>query len=130
MSTTKPPATLSELFPSPWLHASDLNGRTIEVSIINVEFDEFPSNPMNPKSDKVWRAILDFGRTKKLILNKTQATDVSEIAGTETIANWRKTRISLRPAVATNGKATIKITPATPLPEIDADANELLFEGA
>lgn len=125
---TTQPQTLGQLFPSPWLKADDLHGRIVEVTIIAVTLQEFASNPMNQNSDKIWKAVLDFGRSKNLILNKTQATAVSEIAGTETLTAWRGTRITLRPAIAKNGKATINITTASPLPEIKADANEIFFK--
>lgn len=131
----KPPTTLAELFPSKWLHADDLGGNSTTVTISAVELEKFPSNPMNQKSEKVWRACLHFmGKRKVLICNVTQATAVSSLAGSEVLQNWVNTRMTLHPARADNGKPTIAIKSPPPrpaTPELDeTDANDLFFEGA
>lgn len=109
------PKTVSEMYPDPWLKADDLNGRSCILTIQAIAIEQFNENPNNPKSDKVWKAVLDFGRTKRLILNKTQVTAVSEIAQTETFAEWTGTRLTLQPARTHNSKPTIAITPAPAL---------------
>ncbi len=116
-----PPRSVSELFPSPWLHADDLNGRTVTVTIRQVTVESI-RNPQTRKSE--WKAVLDFGRSKRLIVNKTQSLALADIANNEEFAAWSGLTISLSPAVAHNGKPTIAIQrPARPAlgEEIDHD---------
>lgn len=106
------PQTVSDTFPSKWIHADDLNDRTHVLTISQAEVALFPSNPANFNSDKVWKPVLSFQKAEKqLILNKTQATAVAEIVGSEVYADWVGRRITLRPAIARNGKPTIAIAP-------------------
>lgn len=105
------PQTVSELFPSPWLHHDDLNGRTFVVTIRRVEFDNFLEKPGQHNGKKILKAILDFGRSKKLILNKTQCEEIADITGSEAFKDWPGRRITLAPGLSHNNKPTIKITP-------------------
>lgn len=103
------PKTVDDLFPSPWLKPDDLNGRSVTVTIKHVTF-EYLHNPRT--NQKELKAVLDFGRSKRLPLNKTQALAVADIAQSRTFTDWPETAVTLRPGMARNHKATITITPA------------------
>lgn len=106
----KPPRTVSELYPSPWLSAEDLAGRAISVIIARVDIEDI-RNPQTAQKEP--RAIVTFERAhKRLILNKTQAHRLAEIAGTESFDGWAGLRVVLKPAMAPNKKQTIGIDPA------------------
>lgn len=102
------PQTVSQLYPDPWLRVDDLNGRTVTLTIARATIETVRSTITN-SDEQV--CILDFGRSKRLILNKTQCLAVADIAGTEVFADWPGVRIELRPGRARNGKPTIVITP-------------------
>ena len=105
------PNTVSELFPSKWINVDDLNGRTFDLTIARIEFDEFPAHPHT--KDKIKKAIVWFEKAKKgLILNATQATQIADVAGTERFSEWAGVRITLASGTAPNGKPTITIRPA------------------
>ena len=107
--TTRTPQTISDLFPDRWLRPDDLNGRSFTVTIRAVIFEELH----NPRTNrKELKAIVDFGRTKQLPLNKTQAHAIADIAGSETFSDWPGTAVTLKAGLAHNNKETIHITPA------------------
>ena len=59
---------------------------------------------------KALKLVLSFEKaTKRLITNKTQARRLAELTGTEAFAAWAGHRVTLKPAVAQNGKPTIAI---------------------
>lgn len=103
------PKTVSELFPSRWLSCADLNGRSVVVTIEAVQFDLFPAHPRT--TEKTTKAFIDFGRSKNLILNSTQANAIADIVGSEKFTDWTGRKITLMPATSHNGKPTIKIGP-------------------
>jgi hypothetical protein len=105
------PQTVSELYPSKWLKCADLNGRSFTLTIQTVKLEEL-HNPRTNK--KELKAVLDFGRSKRLPLNPTQCHDLTDIAQSERFEEWPGTRITLRPGISHNGKQTIAITPAPP----------------
>lgn len=106
------PQTVSELFPSQWLHHDDLNGRTFNLTIQRVTFDEFPIKPGDHNGPKATKAILSFTEAQKqLILNKTQCEGIADVAGSEVFKDWIGKRITLTPGRSHNNKPTIKITP-------------------
>jgi len=114
------PKTVSELYPSQWLRAADLRGRAVIVIVTRCTLEEV--NGIGGTAD---RAILDFGRTKRLILNKTQCQSMANITGSEAFADWPGHRIQLTPAQARNGKPTIHISAAPqPMPAADEDEEE------
>jgi hypothetical protein len=109
------PETVSDLFPSKWLSASDLNSRTFDLTIDRIEPGMFPIHPRT--REKELKAVAYFtGAKKGLILNATQCTQIAEIAGSEIFATWPGTRVTLAPGKAPNGKPTITIRTA-PTPE-------------
>jgi len=111
------PRSVSELYPSKWLKADDLNGRSFILTIERVDLEEL-HNPQTNK--KELKAVVGFGRTKRLCLNKTQCQAIADIAQSEFFEAWPGTVITLSPAVARNGKPTIMIRPG-PAPAAGPD---------
>jgi hypothetical protein len=80
---------LSDAYPSRFLRASDLNGRTATVTIESAEFEKFGS-------EKERKIVLSFvGKDKQLILNKTNANTIAELLHSEETDDWINQRITL-----------------------------------
>mgnify|MGYP003382236513 CR=1 FL=1 len=104
------PATVSDLYPSKWLHGDDLPSAGVTVTIAGVDFEYL----RNPKTGWALCAIARFTSNgkptkKSLILNKTQARAIAELAESETFADWRGLKIHLTPETAANGRLTVNI---------------------
>ena len=98
--------TVSELYPDRWLKARHLAGRAVTVKIVDVSVEEMRL----PDGSKKIAAVLSFERaTKRLILNKTMCQALIDVTGTERLGEWAGHSITLAPAMAPNGKPTIKI---------------------
>jgi len=79
---------MSEAFPSNWLKASDLQGRTIKVMIQNVVMEDVGDGE---------KPILTFmGKDKGLVLNKTNANMIVDAYGDET-NEWAGKEIEIFP---------------------------------
>jgi hypothetical protein len=105
----KLPETIEELFPSKWIKCEDLQGRSITVRIERVDFEDI----RQPDGERVQKCILAFERkSKRLILNKTMAAQLGEVCGSHRLADWIGHRVTLAPATAENGRATIAIRAA------------------
>lgn len=115
----KQPRTVSELYPSRWLRAADLNGRTVTVTVQRITLEEL-HNPRTNQRELI--AVAHFGRSKDLALNKTQCLAIADITGSEAFSDWHGRAITLRPGTARNGKPTIDILPP-PAPEPAPAAN-------
>ena len=97
--------TVSDLYPSPWLHAADL-AKPVTVTIAAVELQEFHL----PDGTAHLALVVAFEKAKrKLVCNKTQARALMAITGSETFAEWVGASITLAPAVAPNKRGTIAI---------------------
>ena len=102
------PKTVSELYPPKWVKAVDLGGRAVNVKITGVAVESFRL----PDGTFRESAVLAFeGKTKRLILNKTQCKQLTALAGSERFEDWIGRSVSLSPARAQNGKPTIEIRP-------------------
>ncbi len=112
---SKRPETIDELYPSRWLRPDDLQGRSVEIEVMRVTVEEIYT-PQTYTDD--WRAILDFGRSKRMILNKTQCEAMRRITGSEKFTDWAGANIALDPGIAHNGKPTIVINEALAAPPI------------
>ena len=109
MNQNPNPRTVSDLFPSPWLKAEDLAGRAVVVKIVAAQVETLRQfdGTQAPK------LVLTFENAKKrLIVNKTQAKRLAEVTKTEAFDAWAGHRVTLKPAVAQNGKPTVGIDPA------------------
>lgn len=70
---------ISSAFPSDYLKAADLQGRAVTVTIARVSMQDMNGEP---------KPILYFeGKERGMVLNKTNATKISEMFGDET-DNW------------------------------------------
>lgn len=103
-----PPTKLSELqaYTSPWLKASDLQGRAATVTIETATVEEIRQQT----GQKEARIVVAFaGKSKRLICNKTQALTLADLAKTEVFENWRGLVVTLEPATTRSGQDTINI---------------------
>jgi hypothetical protein len=104
MDPKQNPTTVAELFPSEWLTADALQGRQVRVIIEAVTFEELRQRDGTHER----KAIVAFtGKHKRLVLNKTQATAIAEIAGSDAFADWPGTAVLLKAGTAPNNKPTI-----------------------
>lgn len=99
------PTSVSEMWPSKYLRADDMQGKTFELEISRVAFEHMRSSFTN--QDELKCVIYFEGARKGLVLNKTQAMAVTEIAGSERFEDWKGVRVRLRPGRAKNGKGTV-----------------------
>lgn len=79
---------LGDMFPSKYLKAADLNGKDLTLTILGCEMETIGE-------DKESKPVLDFAdEAKSLVLNKTNATIISRLHGSDT-AQWGGKRITL-----------------------------------
>ncbi len=101
-----PGRTVSEIYPSPWLRADDLQGQKALVRVERVDVEALRQRDGNNKE----KIVLTFaGKRKRMVLNVTQARAIATIAKTEDIDRWVGMALMLKPGVANNGKPTIII---------------------
>lgn len=85
---------ISSAFPSTYLKAGDLQGRTVSVVISDLKFET-----LGQGADAEQKAILYFqGKEKGLVLNKTNANIISQVYGDET-DDWIGMEIELYTAM-------------------------------
>lgn len=96
-------------FPSKYLKASDLNGRTAVVKIANVRMEEVEKGKDKP--------ILYFvGKDKGMVLNKATSTTITMLYGPET-DDWTGSPLELFVALVDfQGKQTEAIRVRAPRP--------------
>jgi arabinogalactan endo-1,4-beta-galactosidase len=103
---------IESAFPSKYLKAADLQGRTPTVTISHVATEEVGR-------DKDRRPVLYFqGKEKGVVLNKTNATNISMGYGRDTDAWVGKPVVLFTAMVDFQGQTgpAIRIRPATPQP--------------
>lgn len=106
MDTRGNPETVSELFPTQWLTAADLDGRTVRVVIERVDFEDMRQRDGTTER----KAVVSFERAhKRLVLNKTQARAILQLAGSERFADWPGVAVTLTAGTAPNGRPTINV---------------------
>lgn len=86
---------VSEMFPSKWLAAEDLQGKEVPVVIAAVR----PEKMLDPGSgERIEKYVVYFERKKKgLVLNKTNAKSIAEIVASEDTDEWVGREIVLVP---------------------------------
>ncbi len=124
------PKTVSELFPSKWLKAVDLE-KPISIEIVSVGFESVYDAQTR---EHVLKLVVGFkGAQKRIIPNKTQCEAVWAITASERFADWVGYTITLAPGRANNGKPTIVISaPApqtnenskSPAPEVEVEESQ------
>lgn len=82
---------INDAFPSNYLKASDLKGSNVAVTIDHVAFEPVGRT-------KEMKAVVYFkGKEKGLILNKTNATKITQISGSSLTEDWDGVRMTLYP---------------------------------
>jgi hypothetical protein len=93
---------INDYFPSRYLKAHDLKGKTPTVTIARVTFDQVRGGRTGSVETK---AILHFaGKDKGLLLNKTNARAIIAIAGTAITEQWTGVTVTLFATIDTFGK--------------------------
>ena len=92
-----------EIFESDWLGSIDLGGKDLTVKIALVEKAEVFNPKTNAKSMKL--AFRFDGQAKGMICNRTNATTISKLYGTEASA-WTGKQITLYPTTCKVGRET------------------------
>lgn len=100
---------VSSAFPSEFLKASDLNGRNVKVSMSHVEMKDIGGDH---------KPVLFFiGKEKGMVLNKTNANNISLVYGDET-DGWQGKEIVLFEAMVDfQGKTVAAIRVRAPQPK-------------
>jgi len=81
---------LNDAYPSRFMKVADLNGKEVAVSISSVEREKITDDQ---------KLVCYFkGQLKALVLNKTNALSIEEIAGTDETDDWTNVRIVLYPS--------------------------------
>ena len=81
--------SIHNAFPSSYVRASDLGTRRVAVTISHLKMEDVGG-------DGEQKPVLYFKGTEKgLVLNKTNANSVVEIAGTDDYSQWAGVRIAL-----------------------------------
>ena len=70
---------INATYPSKWLRAADIGGRTVKVEIHSVDMEQFQDGTSKP-------AVYFKNKDKALILNKTNATTIAASYGNDTDA--------------------------------------------
>ena len=77
-------------FPSSYLKAADLQGRRVQVQIQDVRMEDIGGEH---------KPVLRFiGKDRGIVLNKTNANMIAEIAGTDETDEWQGVTIVLFPS--------------------------------
>jgi hypothetical protein len=112
---------ISQLFPSKFVKAADLNGKTITLTIAKLVVEE-----LGHGNEKERKPVLYFQKaTKGLVLNRTNAMTIASLYGDES-DDWPGKRISIYPTrVRAFGSMqdTIRVReeiPAEPKPQAHA----------
>ena len=106
------PTKISQLdaYQSPWLKASDLQGRAHRLKVKSATVEEV--RQMDGGKEMMIVVAFD-GAKKRLIANKTQALALADAAKTEEFNRWAGLTVILEPAVY-RGKDTINIRQLPP----------------
>ncbi len=83
---------MSEMFPSNYVKAADLNGKTCPLTIRTCVSEE-----LGQGNDKEKKSVLYFEKAQKgLVLNKTNATVIADAYGDDT-GNWAGKPVEIYP---------------------------------
>ena len=82
--------SMSEMFPSKWLAAGDLDGRDLDVTIKDCTFESVGA------SDRKWVLWFD-GVEKGMILNVTRSKTIGQLLMSDETDDWIGKRITLYP---------------------------------
>ncbi len=103
---------INDAFPSNYLKASDIRGSEPVVTIDHVAFE-----PVGRQ--KEMKAVVYFkGKEKGVVLNKTNATKITQLSGSPNTEDWDGVRVRLYATETEFGGETvecIRIKPAPPV---------------
>jgi hypothetical protein len=103
---------INDAFPSNYLKASDIRGSEPVVTIDHVAFE-----PVGRQ--KEMKAVVYFkGKEKGVVLNKTNATKITQLSGSPNTEDWDGVRVKLYATETEFGGETvecIRIKPAPPV---------------
>lgn len=109
--------SIRELWPDKWLRAEHLQGKRPTVAIEAVSVEPL-YNPRSKRHEP--KLIVSFyGKSLRLVANKTQATALAAICGSDDYTTWPGYRVVLSAGKAPNGADTIVISP---LPDKQSEA--------
>ena len=77
----------TDIFPSKYLRAADLDGREPVVTIARVD--------METLGDERKPVVYFVGKDKGLVMNKTNFSAIEDISGEEDTDNWAGTKVKL-----------------------------------
>lgn len=99
---------IETMFPKRWLSADDLAGKQVVVEVQAVTVQAI----RNPRSNREEpRIVVAFvGKQKRLIVNKTQAYQLAQLANSRETDDWIGLRVALAAAPAPNGHVTIAVS--------------------
>ncbi len=80
------------LFDSTYLRWFDLNGKDVTVTIESVKQEELTLRGGKKKKAPVVRFV---GKKKPLVLNRTNADKMAELAGTNQVSKWAGVAVTL-----------------------------------
>ena len=97
------------LWPDRWLHAEHLQGKRPRVVVEDVTIEQI-FNPRTKKNEA--KLIVSFfGKSLRLIANKTQASSLATICKSDDYSRWKGHEVVLSTGKAPNGADTILISP-------------------
>ena len=108
--------SIDEFFPIKWLKAEHIITADGRRPVITVEIAGAGREMLYDKDTKqrAPRLVVEFvGRDKRMVLNKTQAEAIANLAGRQ-YDRWKGQRIAIQAGTAPNGKQTIVVLPAAP----------------
>lgn len=80
---------INSAFPSTYLKAADLQGRRVSVTIDRVAIEEIGGEN---------KPVVKFqGKDRGIVLNKTNAAMIAEIAGSEETDEWKGVKVVIYP---------------------------------
>lgn len=93
---------INQAFPSKYLKASDLNDASVTVKISDVKIEQVGQN-------KDTKPVAYFhGKTKGLVLNKTNSRKIAAIAGSPETEDWVDTEIVIYPTETEFGGESVE----------------------
>lgn len=100
------PQTVSQMFPSKYLKAEDLSGKSYSLTVVSASVEKLRQFD----GSQAWKVVLAFDKAQKLlILNKTQCKALADITGSERFETWPGVTVKLSAGMAQNGKPTIHL---------------------
>jgi hypothetical protein len=100
--------SIKDIFPDKWLRADVINGHRPRVIVESVTVEQV-FKPRTKRHEK--KLAVNFHRKDLLLLlNKTQATALATICGTDDYTRWQGYEVVLSTGKAPNGADTILIS--------------------